>query len=138
MPAKDMFHDVVRNALVKEGWTITHDPLFIQFDEVEMHIDIGAEKIIAADKNGEQIAVEVKSFMNTSLIYAFHLAVGQFIDYRLALKEIEPHRTLYVAVPAVVYGSFFKRRLPQSVIKEYQIKIVVYDVEQEVIVQWIT
>lgn len=30
MPAKDMYHDVAKNALIKEGWSITDDPLFIK------------------------------------------------------------------------------------------------------------
>jgi hypothetical protein len=30
MPAKDIYHDTVKNALIKEGWTITPDQLFIQ------------------------------------------------------------------------------------------------------------
>ncbi len=26
MPAKDTYHDALRSALVKDGWTITDDP----------------------------------------------------------------------------------------------------------------
>jgi hypothetical protein len=90
MPAKDIYHDTVKNALIKEGWTITHDQLFIQFDEVEMYIDIGAEKVLEAEKYGQQIAV--KSFVEPSLMSAFHLALGQFIDYRHALTGLQfPH-----------------------------------------------
>lgn len=32
MPSRDIFHDTVKHALIKEGWTITHDPLFIVYD----------------------------------------------------------------------------------------------------------
>jgi len=66
MPAKDIFHNTVKNALQKEGWTITHDPLSIRFGKVELYVDLGAEKLIAAQKNGEQIAVEIKSFLADS------------------------------------------------------------------------
>ena len=59
MPAKDIFHNTVKNALQKDGWTITHDPLSIRFGKVELYVDLGAEKLIAAQKNGEQIAVEI-------------------------------------------------------------------------------
>ena len=26
MPRRDLYHDTVRNALIKDGWTIAHDP----------------------------------------------------------------------------------------------------------------
>ncbi len=26
MPAQDLYHNIVKNALLKDGWTITHDP----------------------------------------------------------------------------------------------------------------
>jgi hypothetical protein len=109
MPAKDIYHDNVRNALIKEGWTITHDPLFIQFDDVEMYIDLGAEKLIAAEKEGQKIAVEVKSFVSATFIL-LHFAIGQFIDYRHGLEGLKFAHTLYMAVPIDVYETFFMRR----------------------------
>ena len=64
--AKDLFHDAVRNALIKDGWQITEDPLFLKIGGVELYIDLGAEKLIAAERNNEKIAVEIKSFINPS------------------------------------------------------------------------
>ncbi|PSN15187.1 hypothetical protein C7293_08370 [filamentous cyanobacterium CCT1] len=43
MAAKDLLHDAVKGALEKDGWTITHDPLFISFGGVKMYVDLGAE-----------------------------------------------------------------------------------------------
>ena len=51
MPARDKFHDSVRNALIKDGWTITDDPLTFKFDETELYVDLGAEQILAAEKD---------------------------------------------------------------------------------------
>ncbi len=48
--AKDIYHNQVKNALVKDGWNITHDPLFVQFGGVDVYVDLGAEKIIGAEK----------------------------------------------------------------------------------------
>ncbi|MBD2518264.1 hypothetical protein H6G93_25475 [Nostoc sp. FACHB-973] len=45
MPAKDLFHNVVRYALEKEGWTITHDPLHLRVGKIDMYIDLGAEQV---------------------------------------------------------------------------------------------
>ncbi len=126
----------VKNALIKEGWIITHDPLFIQFDDVEMYL--GAEKIIAAEKEGQKMAVEVKSFVSASLMSAFHFAIGQFIDYRHGLEGLKFAHTLYMAVPIDVYETFFMRRFIQSVIKSCSVKLIVYDFDKEEIVKWQT
>ncbi|MBF0119941.1 MAG: XisH family protein [Desulfobacterales bacterium] len=136
MPEKDVFHNAVKNALLKEGWIITHDPLFIQVGGIEMYVDIGAEKIIGAEKNGTKIAVEIKSFLSPSTIYEFHTALGQFMNYRLAIEEQRMDRILYLAVPVDTYKSFFMLPFIQSVIKRYQLNSIIYNVEEEVIVRW--
>ena len=106
--ARDLFHSAVKNALVKEQWSITADPLKIKIDGVKLEIDLAAEKVIAAEKEGHKIAVEIKSFLNTSAITDFHAALGQFLNYRLALQMTEPDRVLYLAVPLETFASFFR------------------------------
>ena len=71
--AHDIFHDAVKHALEKEGWLITHDPLSLQIGGVEMYIDLGAEQLIAAEKHGEKIAVEIKSFVAVSALVPFRV-----------------------------------------------------------------
>jgi hypothetical protein len=134
--AKDLFHDAVKNALIKDGWRITDDPLFLKIGGVELYIDIGAEKLIAAERNDEKIAVEIKSFINPSSLTDFHLAIGQFLNYRVALKAEDPERKLFLAVPDTAYTNFFKKEFAHMVIAEYQLEIFVYDIENEVIVTW--
>lgn len=85
--AKDKFHDAVKNALIKEGWMITNDPLFIQFGGVDLYVDLGAEKMLAAEKDNQKIAVEIKSFLGDSTISEFHQALGQLLNYRLILRR---------------------------------------------------
>ena len=137
MPAKDVFHEEAKNALIKDGWTITDDPLTIRYDDVEMYADLGAEKLIGAEKAGEKIAVEVKSFIEGSLVSEFHKAVGQFLDYRVGLEDSEPERTVYLAVPFDAYHTFFTKRFAQTVIQRFDIKLMIFDVNKEEIVQWI-
>ncbi|GAX38071.1 fdxN element excision controlling factor protein [Nodularia sp. NIES-3585] len=80
MSAKDIFHNTVKVALEKDGWQITHDPLSFQLSEqIRIRIDLGAQKLIAAEKDQQKIAVEVKSFIGMSAISEFHTAVGQFL-----------------------------------------------------------
>lgn len=136
MAAKDLFHNAVKQALLKEQWVITADPLKIKIERVKFEIDLAAEKILAADKAGRKIAVEIKSFLNSSVITDFHSALGQFLNYRLALQMSEPDRTLYLAVPVDTFESFFQERFTQEAVKLYQVKLVSYDPLQEVIVEW--
>lgn len=138
MPAKDLFHDIVKRALEKDGWIITHEQLPLSFELGEMYVDLGAEKILAAQKDSEKIAVEIKSFVRASAISEFHTALGQFLNYRFALSEQDPERTLYLAVPNDTYSSFFAIRLVQNVIQTYGLKIVTYNPTNEVIVEWIS
>ncbi|MCW9682919.1 XisH family protein [Dolichospermum planctonicum UHCC 0167] len=136
MPAKDAFHNIVKTALEKEGWFISHDPYPLQAGTLELYIDLGAEKVIAAEKEGQKIAIEIKSFLNPSKITELYAALGQFIIYRLALQEQEPERTLYLAVPITVYNEFFILPFIQAVIKMNQLYLVVYNIEKEVIAEW--
>ncbi len=76
MPARDTFHELVRAALENEGWTITHDPYHIDLGFVDFYIDLGAEQLLAAIKDGKKIAVEIKTFLAASTISEFHIAIG--------------------------------------------------------------
>jgi XisH protein len=134
--ARDIFHDAVKQALEKAGWRITHDPLSLQIGGVEMYIDLGAEQLIAAEKEGEKIAVEIKSFVAVSAIYEFHLAIGQYRNYQLALLQEDPERVLYLAVPEDAYDRFFTLQFIQDALRYNEVRYLVYDVQAEVIVQW--
>lgn len=135
--ARDRFHNVVRNALKKDGWTITADPYEINIDDVDFEIDLAAEQILAAERDNKKIAVEIKSFISPSNISDFHTALGQFLNYRDALEKIESDRQLYLAVRSPVYESFFQRRFIIAAVQRYQLQLVTYDVQQEVIVRWL-
>ncbi|MEM9538275.1 MAG: element excision factor XisH family protein [Cyanobacteria bacterium P01_E01_bin.42] len=135
--ARDIFHDRVRDSLERDGWTITDDPFFVRFDGSNFQIDLGAEKMIAAEKDNEKIAVEIKSFLNQSAQTDFYNALGQFLSYRLALREVEPDRTLYLAVPLNTYEDFFQSTFAKLAVSEYELKLIVYDSTQGGLIQWI-
>jgi len=126
----------VREALEKEDWKITHDPFYLAVGGVELYIDLGAEPLIAAEKDEEKIAIEIKSFLSPSTISEFHTAVGQFLNYRRALFKTEPERRLYLAVPVEIYTTFFALPFIREGVEEYQLHLLVYDAEEQVITQW--
>lgn len=76
MPSKDIYHETVKNSLIKDGWAITHDPLKLGLGKRRLYVDLGAEKLIAAQKGTAKIAVEVKSFVGASEIEDLEKALG--------------------------------------------------------------
>lgn len=137
MSARDKFHQAVRNALEKDGWVITHDPLYLLFDQTtKIYVDLAAEKVIVAEKASRRIAVEVKTFLADSPLTAFHAALGQFLNYRIALESMSVEHILYLAVPKDVFTSFLDSGLPKRSIEHYQIKLLVYEPQTQEIVLW--
>jgi XisH protein len=139
MSRKDQFHEAVRQALEKDGWIITHDPFTIQISEaVKLKIDLGAESTIAAQRDQEKIAIEIKSFIAESDISEFHGALGQYLNYVQALEDKEPNRTLHLAVPIETYDDFFQMPFIQKALKRHGINLVIYDPIKGEIRKWIS
>jgi hypothetical protein len=90
MSAKDLYHDVVKTALIKDGWTITHDPYTLSAGCTDVFVDLGAERILAAERNSDKIAVEVKSFRGPSEVRDLEIAIGQYVFYAVLAR---PGRT---------------------------------------------
>ena len=76
MSRRDLFHEAVKQGLIKQQWIVTEDPLELEWDEIKVKVDLGAERLIAAERGEEKIAVEIKSFITPSAISDFHTAVG--------------------------------------------------------------
>ncbi len=137
MSAKDAFHAVVKIGLHKDGWLITHDPYPLQAGTFNLAIDLGAQKVIAAQKQGLKIAVEIKSFLGPSNISEFYGALGQFIAYRTALRTQDPERILYLAVSRDIYERFFLTPFIQELVEQNQLYILIYNIDLEVIERWL-
>lgn len=135
--AKDVFHQTVRTALEQEDWRITDDPLNLSVGEVDLLADLGAEKMIVAERRTERIAVEIKNFVGQSLVSEFHKALGQYINYRLSLQLSDSNRVLYLAVSEPAWATFFQRPFVQTAIQVYQIKLIIFDPNAQIIVRWI-
>jgi XisH protein len=100
-------------------------------------VDLGAKKLLAAEREGQKIAVEIKSFVGKSLVKDWENAIGQYILYLTILSKKEPDRTLYLAITEQIYTSFFNEDIVQIVLADGVIKILVVDTIQEVITRWI-
>ena len=137
MPRRDLYHDAVVHALEKAGWTITADPLKLGYGTRNLYVDLGAENLLAAVKDDRLIAVEIKSFLSDSEMTDLERALGQFVLYRGILSELEPERRLYLAVPRYVYDEIFSDQFGQTVIRQHQLRLIVFEEDQEEIVQWL-
>ena len=136
MSAKDRVHQQVVAALKKDGWTITHDPFKVRWKTRRLLVDLGAERLIAAQKATEKIAVEVKSFIGASDLEDLYQALGQFILYRKALRRVDPERVLFLAIDEKIFRRIFDDPEGESLRAEEGIKLLVFDKEAEEIVLW--
>ncbi len=137
MAARDIYHDNVKNALIKDNWTITHDPFTLRFGRKRLYADLGAERLISAEKGQQKIVVEIKSFVGLSDIKDLEQALGQYVLYRQLLDELEPERRLYLAVTTQVFKSVFEAEIGQLLLNKQVICLLVFEAKDEVIVQWI-
>jgi len=136
MSAKDKVHQHVVNALRKDGWTITHDPFYVPWKKRRGQIDRGAERMLAAAKGTDKIAVEVKSFIGPNDLEDLYHALGQFILYRKALRAAFPDHVLYLALSEEVYLQTFADEEGASLRGEEKVKLLVFDPQTEDIVRW--
>jgi hypothetical protein len=137
VPARDIYHNTVKTALEKDGWTITHDPFPLQIGKKRLSADLGAERLISAEKGLQKIVVEVKSFVGQSDVKDLEQALGQYVLYRQILNETGIERDFYLAVSRLTFNSVFTIQLGQILLTNQIIKLVVFDDESEAIVQWI-
>jgi hypothetical protein len=136
MAAKDRVHQQVVNALIKDGWTITHDPLRVGWKKRNVLIDLGAERLIAATKGAERIAVEIKSFIGANDLEDLYHALGQYVLYRKALRKADPQRVLFLALDLVAFRQTFDDPEGESLRAEEEIKLLVFDKQTEEVVLW--
>ncbi len=135
MSRRDTYHYVVTDALIREGWTITHDPY--TFDtEPQLSTDLGAERTIAAEKGEDKIAVEIKSFLKVSQVVDLEKALGQYTLYQRLLRHQEPERELYLAIPTYAFQGIFSQPVGHVVTEELGVKLIVYSVSGEGELLW--
>jgi XisH protein len=137
MPRLDIIHNSVKSALIKDGWLITDDPYLIQYRRTTLYADLAAERPIAAERNGQKLVVEVKSFIGASKIQDLKEALGQYDIYRYLIEETAPERKLYIAISEVSYKTFFSQDLAQLIITKHQLPVIVVNIDIEEVLQWI-
>jgi hypothetical protein len=137
--AKDIYHEAVKNALIKDGWTITADPYPLEYEDVELYPDLAVEKLISETQKQRKIIIEIKSFISLSLMKDFELALGQYIFYRdLIQLSQDEYQEIYLAIKDEIYDTFFQRKSIKAVVKLHQVSLLIINTEKEEIVKWIS
>ena len=137
MSRRDNTHNIVRAALEREGWIITNDPLPVKIGRKSAQIDLGAERIVAAERANEKIAVEIKSFIGTSTITEFYKATGQFQMYQRAMKRQYPDHILYLALPIATYEELSDDIFDFEDFEDLRHQIIIYDNDEKKPLKWI-
>ena len=136
MPARDIYHNTVKNTLIKDGWTITDDPFRLKWGNNLLYVDLGTEQLLTAEKENRKIAVVVKDFNGPSDIADLQNALGQYLLYRDVIEETDPNLPLYLAVHEETFATIFEEALGQLTIRKNDLKLIVSNKTEEVIVKW--
>lgn len=137
MSRRDAYHDAVKNALIKDGWTITHDPMTLPIGRHKLFVDLGAERLLAAERGHERIAVEVKTFSGASEVTDMEHALGQYLLYRSLLRRADPERRMVLAMPEEAFDAIITAELGQALREDYALSILTFDAAQEIICKWL-
>lgn len=134
MPAKDRYHDTVKRALIKDGWSVTAEQVRLTFGDRYLWIDMQAEKL----DQQRIILVEVKELDDVdSPVEALASAVGKYLLYRLGISYTQQSIPLFLAVTEASYAGILSTTMGQSVLNQTRISLLLFDPEQEAIVKWI-
>jgi len=147
MPRKGAIHNLVKQALVKDGWQITDDPYVISYGERFLFVDLAATerdrlgsfqgRFVGAAKGRQTIAVEIKEFRGPSEVASLEQAIGQYVLYRLLLDQIDPNRRLYLAVSDLDYDRILSEPIGELVISKLPLNLIVANQKTVEVQQWI-
>lgn len=116
----------------------SHDPLSLRIGKKDLFVDLGAEKLLAAEKDSRKIAVEIKSFVSTSTVRDLENALGQYILYQNVLSVVEADRLLYLAIRESIFVDLFEEDLGKLLLERQVLNLLAFDPETEAITRWIS
>jgi hypothetical protein len=141
VPPRDSIHDIVRQALIQDGWEITDDPYVIAYGERFLFVDLGAstdeENLIGAQRRNRRIAIEIKKFRSRSTIADLEQAIGQYVLYELLLQQVDPDREIYLAITDVVFDEVFQEPIGKLVLDNLPLRLLVVSLENAEVLEWI-
>jgi hypothetical protein len=132
LPAKDRYHDRLKRALIKDQWLITDEQVKLKIGDRRLWIDLEAEH--STEKT--LILVEVKEMISASQVDDLANSVGQYLMYRVALENKNIQISLYMAVSTTTFRGILSEEIGQLMIERFQISLIIFDPDSEVITEW--
>jgi hypothetical protein len=133
VPKRDAYHSIVKTALVRDGWTVTHDPLVVRYKGLRVYVDLAAEKASPDSK----IAIEVKVFGGHSTVDDFEKAIGQYNLYRDILRRKKIKRELFLANATKAYKKLGRIPALLESASDQKVHLLIFDEQSEEVVEWI-
>jgi hypothetical protein len=134
MPQRDLYHNAVKQALIKDGWAMTHDPYLVLSGGHRGFVNLGTGRTIAAEKEGQKIAVAIKSFVSSSRVADMEQAPGQYLLYRSWMARMEPERRLFLGISQETAIEIFEETAGRVLVEDYALCLLIVNMEREDIV----
>lgn len=136
MPALDACHHQIVHALEKAGWTVAPKPFTLASPLNNLFADIEAHRIVNGFEE-EMIVVEAKCFQDEGAYMPdLYSAIGQYLIYQDLMKQLGLNSPLYLAIPSKVYYGIFEP-LASSIVSRNEMKIIIVNLDDEVIERWL-
>ena len=104
MPARGRYHQQVRTALEKDGWTITQDAFRVSYGGHELTAEFAAEREREGD-SPECIAVQVATGDTDPSSVGFQRTLGRFMLCDMVLSEMRSPRRLFLAITRLAFEA---------------------------------
>jgi len=148
MPQRDSIHNLVKQALIKEGWQITDDPYIISYGERFLFIDLGVTELTSLNSCGKtavigaslgdcRLAIEIKEFRGRSKIADLEQAIGQYVLYQILLRKVDPQRDIYLAITTNTHEEIFREPIGETVVSDLPLNLIVINPNKIEVQEWI-
>jgi hypothetical protein len=142
MPARNLYHDAVLRALMADGWTITDDPLKLEYGDRNPYVDLGAENAtVGAEKSGRKIGRDPK---RPRIVAPTGPGRSRWSVSGLSSRPVrdptrvtQPDRQLYLAAPLRTHETLLTEKLGQLVVARLGVHLHIFDDQSERVHQWI-
>lgn len=136
MPPQDMYYNVVKNALRKGGWRVTHSLFPLKKGQGPAVGESWTTQLLGAERDERRIAVAVNSFIGHSEPEAMEEALHQLALSLPRIHAATPGRVLYLAVRQATYRDCFTSPDGARLLASQPLSLLVFDPRQEAIVRW--
>ena len=130
-------HELVVNALVREGWMITPPPERPNLGVDTFWGDIDTNDWVGAMREPRKIAVLIPDFSGTVPLDDFYPAYGQFDLFRYLWRKRNLEDRFYLAMPKDAYNAVFGVREGENFRQEVNLLLIVFQSDGEGEIEWV-